>query len=408
MIIFAKKHFSHKNARLLSLLIKLAIYFRAGLAIINRFLRKSLLPFLDFLLIYGGLFLITRYWEKNVIFLDGGSYPIEFKTIVLTSYIIVWLISTYLSGGYDVPVRFRKVGQGIVLGTVFILVIYALLPETIRFSRAIILIGSAWAIAAMIFNRIILNMLKFKSARLERNKNKRFIVIGDAIEAQRVSDLLMITRLQPGFIGLVHPQKEKIKRENFIGNLSQIREIINIYKIDEVIFCSKNLSHQQIIDHMSELQNPRIDFKIAPEDSLSIIGSNSINTRGDLYTIQINAISTATNRRNKRMFDLFTGIMLLLLSPLLIFTQKNPAGFLRNIFLVLFARLTWIGYEPTGSGEDEKLPKIKKGVLSPIDAFEGIGIPEDTVQKLNVLYARDYTIASDLNILWKGYRSLGR
>jgi len=408
MIIFARKHFSHKNARLFSFLIKMAIYFRAALAIINRYLVRSLLPFLDILMVYGGLSLITRYWEQNVIFQDGGAYPIEFKTVVLLSYILIWLISTLLSGGYDIPVRFRKIGQGVILGTVFILVVYALLPETFRFSRAIIIIGSAWAIAAMIANRIILNLFNFKYARFERNKNRRFLVVGDSKEARRVSDLLMITRLQPGFIGMVHSIQEKEKPADFIGRLDQIREIINIYKIDEVIFCSKNMSHQEIIDQMSELQNTRLDFKIAPEDSLSIIGSNSINTRGDLYTIQINAISTPTHRRNKRMFDLFSSILFLVLSPLLLFFQRNPGGFLLNIFLVLIGHSTWVGYTRANPGEDEKLPDIRQGVLSPADAFSGIEIPVETQQQLSALYARDYTITSDINIVWKGFRNLGR
>ena len=32
----------------------------------------------------------------------------------------------------------------------------------------------------------------------------------------------------------------------------QVKDIVNIYKIDEVIFCSKNVSHQTIIDKMAE------------------------------------------------------------------------------------------------------------------------------------------------------------
>ena len=44
MIIFAKKHFSQKNASLFSFLINIAIYLRAGVAITNRVLKKSILP----------------------------------------------------------------------------------------------------------------------------------------------------------------------------------------------------------------------------------------------------------------------------------------------------------------------------------------------------------------------------
>ena len=41
MIIFARKHFSNKNARLFSALINTAIYFRAFIAILNRFIKKA-------------------------------------------------------------------------------------------------------------------------------------------------------------------------------------------------------------------------------------------------------------------------------------------------------------------------------------------------------------------------------
>jgi len=406
MIIFARKHFSHKNARLFSNLIKIAIYFRASIAILSRFLLKSLLPFLDFVLIYSGLFLITKYWEKNVIFREGGEYPLVFITAGLTAYILIWLISTYLSGGYDVPVRLRKVAGGVIIGTVVILVGYALLPEHLRFSRAIIILGAAWGIAVMSANRLILNLTGFKNASLEQVRNKRFIIVGDEKEAKRVSDLLMRTSIKPGFVGLVYSGNDK--PGDFIGTLGQIREVINIYRIDEVIFCSKSLPHEEIIDQMSGLQNTRVDYKIAPEESISIIGSNSINTQGDLYTVQINAITNTSNKRNKRLLDLASSLVLLVLLPVSAFLVRSPLGYLRNIFLVLAGRLTWVGYHPTAQSEEEKLPQIRKGVLSPVDAYEARDLPEDTIQRLNVIYARDYKVTVDLNILFKGYRDTGR
>ncbi|MFW5645597.1 MAG: glycosyltransferase family 2 protein, partial [Bacteroidota bacterium] len=64
MIIFARKHFSKKNARIFSFLINLAIYFRALLSIIKRFFNKIYQPLLDFILIYLGLYFLTPVWEK--------------------------------------------------------------------------------------------------------------------------------------------------------------------------------------------------------------------------------------------------------------------------------------------------------------------------------------------------------
>ena len=67
---------------------------------------------------------------------------------------------------------------------------------------------------------------------------------------------------------------------------------------------------------MTRLIGTSVDFKIAPPESLSIIGSNSINTAGDLYTIHFNSIGKESNRRNKRLFDVVSSLLLLITFPL--------------------------------------------------------------------------------------------
>lgn len=408
MVIFAGKHFSQKNARLFSLLINMAIWLRASLALVSRFLKKALLPLMDVSLIFTGIYFIKEYWETKVIFPEGGSYPQEFITITVPIYIFIWLFSVYLSGGYDKPIRLLKIFQGISIGTIVILVVYALLSESYRFSRAILILGAVWGFISMTGLRLILHMAGFKNFKIGEPKNKRFIIVGQKDEAERVSELLHKTELNPAFVGLVSIQNQQHRGEHFIGNVDQVSEIIPIYKISEVIFCSKNLAHQVIIDKMSELQHLRVDFKIAPEDSLSIIGSNSIDTSGDLYTVDINSISSQKNRRNKRFVDIVTALLLFILLPFNIFIVKRPAGLIRNIFRVLFARRSWVGYSSGIQKELDKLPNIKKGILTPEDAFKKKQLNPEITGKLNLIYARDYSFATDLNIIFRGYRKLGR
>jgi len=175
-----------------------------------------------------------------------------------------------------------------------------------------------------------------------------------------------------------------------------------------VIFCSKSMTHQVIIDQMSALQDLRVDYKIAPEDSLSIIGSNSINTAGDLYTVNINAITNVENKRNKRLLDLASCLVFIIILPLLIFLVSHPFGFTRNIFLVLVSSRSWVSYIRDEQYEIERLPHIRKGILNPMDAFGPDKISEELKQRLNFIYARDYSTNTDLNIIVKGYRHLGR
>lgn len=405
MIIFARKHFSTKNARLFSILIHLAIYLRAGIAILTRVLRKLIIPLIDGLIIYLGTLLIVDYWETNVIYTIGGHYPPLFLSVILPLYIFVWLFAVFVTGGYDKPVKIRKLITGILTGTVVILVFYALLPIQFRFSRAIILFSGLWAIISMTSLRIILHFAGFKDFRLGYNINKRFIIIGESEESNRVADLLHKTLINPSFIGLVSSDKDKKSTTVFIGTIDQINEIIAIYKIDEIIFCAHDIPAHKIIDIMTELQDTQVDYKIAPPESLSIIGSNSINTTGDLYVIDINSIGKSSNLRNKRLFDLGISLLLLPLSPILMLFTKKPAGFIINIFKVIFGLRTWVGYSVY---KDISLPKIKKGILNPTDVFYAREINSETSSRLNMLYARDYKMGTDLNIIWRGFRNMGR
>ncbi len=408
MIIFARKHFSQKNARMFSFLINLAVYLRAAVAITMRFVRMFLLSLLDTAIIFTGIYFIKNYWESHVVFQGGGAYPIAFIAVAVPVYIFVWLFSVFISGGYDKPIRVGKIIQGIIIGTVLILTVYALLGESHRFSRALIILGAGWAAISMLSLRYLLNLMNFKSFKFGTVKNKRFIIVGDNEEAHRVEGLLQKTLINPGFIGLVNTDDAVNISPGFIGSLSQLTDIITIYKIDEVIFCSKSLPPQGIIDKMTELQHTNIDYKIAPPESMSIIGSNSINTSGELYVLNINSISKASNRRSKRLLDLSLSLGLLLFYPFEIFIVRQPLNFFKNIFVVFFGLKSWVGYYKPEHADDQKLPNIRKGILNPVDSIKKQDISSEIANSLNILYAKDYNVVYDINIVWKAFSKLGR
>lgn len=406
MVIFARKHFSQKNARLFSFLIHIAIYLRAGISILHRLLNKVLLPLADAAVIYSGSLLIVDYWESNVTYTFGGHYPPQFLFGLLPGYVLIWLFSVLLAGGYDKPLSLRKIFTGIFAGTIAILVFYALLPAGFRFSRAIIILSGIWGIASVTGIRLLLHFAGFRSYRLGLNPNRRFAIIGNKDESERVADILRKGLVNAGFIGLVNTENSKNNTEGFIGSLPNISDIINIYKIDEVIFCAKDIPASQIIDTMSQLSKLQVEFKIVPPESLSIIGSNSISTTGDLYVIEINSITRVNNLRNKRLLDVVLSFLLLAFSPLLFIFMKRPHGFIWNILRVLSGNRTWVGYSKFSAPQN--LPPVRKGILNPTDALN-FNIPDtETAIRLNMLYARDYRLSSDINIILKGFRNLGR
>jgi O-antigen biosynthesis protein len=408
MIIFARKHFSSKNASYVSLLINMAVYFRAFIAIVNRFFSRATLPIADALLIFGGLLMIKNYWQQKVVYPDGGSYPAEIVSVAIPFYIAIWLFSVLMSGGYDRPIKLSGIVKGLVVGTIVILTGYALLPEDLRFSRAIIIFGALWGLASMIGIRVILHLMKLNYFRLGVKSNRRFIIVGDKIEAERIADLLRKADMNPGFIGLVSMSETNDGSEGFIGQLGQIKEIISIYNIDEVIFSAKDVPAQTIIDIMSEWSTSQVDFKIAPPESLSIIGSKSINTSGDIYIIELDSISHIRNRRSKRFLDVLLTMLFIPLIPAIPFIMNNPGGFFRNLILVLIGKKTWVGFKQTASPREHKLPGLKPGVLNPTDSIKAGKLTAEDIERLNLLYARDYKITNDLQTLVRGFRNLGR
>ena len=405
MIIFAKKHFSKQNARVFSFLIHLAIYFRAFLAILNRFLKRAITPIIDALLIFAGFLYIKEYWESNVMESTHDYYPPEFLYYFVPGYIIIWLFTVYISGGYDKPLKLFRIVRGIGLGTVVILVIYALLPASMRFSRALILLGGLWALTSMLLSRIIWHLARYKNLNISSNLNKRVAIIGKGKEPERIA-LMLRQSGSTAFIGLVSTETNKPAKEGFLGTLNQLYEIIEVYNINELIFCASEMSSQDIISHMSGLKDKTVHFKIAPPESLFIIGSNSIDTFGDFYTVDVNTINQTANKRNKRLFDLMISGILLVALPINLLIVKNPAGLFRNIFSVIFSRKTWVGYNPIA--DHSKLPSIKRSVLNPADVFKDKTLDPDTLANLNTLYAKDYRLENDFRILRKGYRMLGR
>jgi GT2 family glycosyltransferase len=407
MIIFAKKHFSQKNARLFSLFINFAIYIRASLSVLKRFFSSILLPIIDAGIIWIGFYFIKNYWSHYFFSVNHEYYPKEYIFIIVPVYILIWLFSFYLVGGYEKPHKVSRILQGIAIGTVVILVIYAIQDISLRYSRALIFLGAFWCIISLLITRFALHFSGIKAFKIGENINKRFAIIGDIDEAERVADLLRKTGINHGFIGLVSLIDSQ-NNKNFIGTVSQINDIVDIYKIDEVIFCSKSISASDIISNMSELKSKTIDYKIAPPESLFLIGSNSINTSGDLYVIDINAINKSQNKRNKRMLDFIISFMLLVFLPMFLLFQKKPIGFIRNIFNVLIARKTWVGYYQRSDNKRDKLPVIKKGILNTCDLLKNKIITTETVEKINLLYSRDYKLQNDLMIILNNLRELGR
>jgi GT2 family glycosyltransferase len=407
MIIFAQKHFAQKNAKIFMFLIKLAIFFRAGLSIMRRIVKAIYLPILDASLIFGGFLFFVPIWEKIPLH-TAKDYP-DFIWIMLPIYIFIWLVSSYYSGAYDNPVRIKNVFNGIFAGTTIILIFYALIDVKYRFSRALILFGAGYSFLIMTIVRLILHSLnKFSGLSIYSKRRRKIIIIGEKAEALRVKNIIEQVSTNTDIVGFIKPDESSENVENYLGKINQIDEIIKIFKINEVIFCAKNIATEHIISMMLRLSQMNVNVKIAPQDSISIIGSNSINTQGSLYTLDFNSITKPHNRRMKNLIDKTFAFTFLIFYPVLFFFVKEKLGFIKNIFQVLIGKKSWVGFYPMKNFKNQ-LPTIKNSVLSPIDAVKQKQNLSETIKlNLNISYAKNYQIETDIFIILRNINQLGR
>lgn len=396
MAIFAKKHFSGSNAFWFNFLIHLAIVLKAGIALITRFLKTFTVAIIDFSLVTAGLFLMKNLYQHNS-GLTEEIYSEKLINVAFPLYALVWITTVYFSGGYDKPIKLSRIVRGIIVGLICILLGYSLLPESLRFSRALILLGAAFTLLSFLITRLIYHVIQLPSFSLSPNKTKRIAVIGEENEFNRVSELLKQTQANPSFLGFVSAENNGIHHPHYIGKFGQIDEIIKVHQINEIIFCAKDISSQFIINNMLTLVSSGVDFKIAPPESLSIIGSNNIDTAGDLYMIDVNSISKSSNKRNKRVLDVGLSLLILICSPVILFMQKNKWNFISNCFKVLFGFYSWVGY---GKHVDKTLPEIKPSVLFPAMLSQA-DLDYHKTKLINLRYAKDYKAEKDLVIIWK-------
>jgi len=403
MVIFTEKHFSSSFARFYSLFINLAIYLRAAAAVISRVLRSLSQPALDVVILYAGLYYIKEYWEHNHRFIQGGEYPAELMSIAVPAYILIWIASLFFSGVYDKQVRIGQILRGLGIGTVSILVAYSLIPEAWRFSRAIIILGALWAGLSLISWRYLYTLIRKKPILVSAKSDLRLLLVGEGDELRRVDQLLKGNLPLLSFSGWV--STGTTYDDEFVGSLQDLPDLIGVFDIDEVIFCSANLPAEDIFKAMRDLQDFDLEFKIAPPESQFIIGSNSIHSQGSWYTQDFNSVDKAGNRRAKRMLDLSIALLMLVFSPIVMWFYKRPFQYLKNALSTLIGSKTLVAYAAESKGGG--LPKLKSGVLELDLALNTNRRDEAIKHQLNLLYAKDYDWQKDLAFIWRHRRSLG-
>lgn len=385
MSIFVRHYFSGRNARIFNILLHAAIWTRAALSFLQRALKAILLPLADFAVAFAGFVAIKHLWAS--LWADNVNYyPPEYTWLVIPLYILALMGCSWLYGGYVKPLRIGRIIKGMAVGCALLLLFYSLLDESMRYSRALLLLGCAWTLISTLAIRGFLSCLHVDGYDLRRRRQRRCLIVGSLQECSRISNLYTLWGYNHRFSTLSDP--------------SRLADAIHVHKPDEVVFSGCDIPVYRIIDLMTTLSDngaaKGVEFKIAPQSTDFVIGSNHIHSAEDLYTEDLNTLASPLNRRNKRLFDVIAALLLLLLSPFLSWFQKKHGNYFRHCFHVLLGKKTWVGDSP-------------RAVFSPEQSLrraDNDRLNEDVRQRLRLRYSRNYRILSDIQILTRNWRRI--
>lgn len=400
MSIFVHKHYKSGKANAFNFFIRLAIWIRATMTATGNFIRRAGLPIID-----AGLLLISFWLMKDI----WGRYvktDIEYENKMLwisfPLFAVFYLVVAFYAGLYDRRHRRSGFVRSTLIATIVLLAGYSLLPERLRFSRAIILFGALLAIVFISMLRWLLMRLNVLSSFDEKEKYPATAIVGSQQQYNTIVNLMKEAGFHERIIGRIAVNGDD---KNAVGHWKQIRILSKSVPFRELIFCEGQLTFKEIIESIQQLPSG-VKVKFHSESSFSIVGSDSQNQQGEALSTE-NGFNLADpyNRRLKRLLDVSASLFCLITFPIHLLTVKKPFRFFGNCFAVLLAQKTWVGY----TKEEKKLPRIRKAVLAcnGNPPFFSQQLPQESLETIDYWYAKDYEPANDLRLIWKQYRSLG-
>ena len=402
MIIYVKKHYRGGIASLFVLMLSMAIYFRAGISIVRRLWDQLKYPIVDAGLIlaalHGAKWLWGRYYYNDVDYYAGT--PMYANLVIYT---LIWVLCLAMYGHYSKVSNAKSLLRGVSIGTILILVIYALLPLAYRSSRAVLLMGAAATLIICWMTTLLWNRSIRRKWTLSRNPKLNVLIAASESNAASIKEMILKSSGNLQLIGNVSIA-ERSQSGKTIGSINNLSQIAQEYEVDEIVFSSKDMNYHDIISSMNALGN-RYQYKIGGEDYIGVIGSNSKDHSGEYYTADLQyRLDQSYSKRQKRVFDIWSSTVILLLFPLILVINRFRWKSISHAWQVLIGKMTWVSYIPK-KGTRENMPTIMPAVIS-LDSNIKLPLTEDQQQRINQNYARYYEVWDDQVLLLQNLNRL--
>ena len=396
MSIFTRKHYGNR-AFVFNLLIHVGILLRAFLSSVKRFIKWIGMPFIDGTIILMSFWLVKFFW--NLYVKRDVNYSPNMLIIAFPFFTLLFLIASYYSGLYDNGFKQKRLNHSTIIAFALLLSVYALLPESIRFSRGILVFGSLLAFVLMTMIRWWLVKWNVIEGDEKSDEHRQTLIVGTQKEFEEVNTIMQNAGMEERVLGRIDVNGNKT---NAIGKIEDINRLLTTYSIKELIFCEGELSFKKIIGLMKISRKVRIKFYAF--NATGIIGSNSKKISGKFISSDKKIrLSLPISRRNKNFLDAVVSICFIITFPIHLVTQKKPQQFFKNVFDTLLLNKTWVGYASLNT----TLPKIKRGVLTTTGLPTTLNtLPAESLVASDKWYATDYDVWEDVKMILRSYKFL--
>ena len=136
--------------------------------------------------------------------------------------------------------------------------------------------------------RGLLNHVKQKNPILFTRKT---FIVGADDEGLRIADSLL-KRFDTGLelIGIIDtklPEEDNKLPIDFIGQLSDLRDLVIKYRIRELIFSTSAFTNKEILNLMNQTKDLRLTYRMIPRQQEILLGKASIEDIGDISFLNI-------------------------------------------------------------------------------------------------------------------------
>lgn len=253
-------------------------------------------------------------------------------------------------------------------------------------------------------------------------RGSRVLVVGDEHHS---GDIISKIHSRPDWsyevIGNVSVNDESSPQD--VGSLSQLKDLVKAYNIDQVFFSLKSISYKQMLKEISNLQKEEVVFKLIPDSMDFILGKSNVEYLEVIPLLEVEfEYSKPLNKLMKRLLDLGVAIPLYLLMviftlPSLIFSKQDFISIgglklysniekntwknrLRLLRYVISGKLSLVGAPITEEVIEDTNP-AKKGITGLVQISEHRIQQKEEAESFALYYLQNYSLWMDIDILIK-------